>query len=67
MCYAYNVGENFPKQFDGLSDEELAEVVADIPADRIGKPTEVASVVLSLAEATNYLTGQIIKVDGGWI
>nr|MCR5686884.1 SDR family oxidoreductase [Lachnospiraceae bacterium] len=50
-----------------LSDEELAEVVADIPADRIGKPTEVASVVLSLAESTNYLTGQVIKVDGGWM
>ena len=50
-----------------LSDEELAEVVSDIPADRIGKPAEVASVVLSLAESTNYLTGQIIKVDGGWM
>ncbi len=50
-----------------LSDEELAEVVADIPADRIGKPAEVASVVLSLAESTNYLTGQVIKVDGGWM
>lgn len=50
-----------------LSDEELAEVVSDIPADRIGKPAEVASVILSLAEATNYLTGQVIKVDGGWI
>ncbi|MBO4890266.1 MAG: SDR family oxidoreductase [Lachnospiraceae bacterium] len=50
-----------------LSDEELAEVVADIPADRIGKPAEVASVILSLAESTNYLTGQIIKVDGGWM
>ena len=50
-----------------LSDEELAEVVADIPADRIGKPAEVASVILSLAESTNYLTGQVIKVDGGWI
>lgn len=49
-----------------LTDEELADVVADIPADRIGKPAEVASVVLSLAESTNYLTGQIIKVDGGW-
>ncbi len=49
-----------------LSDEELAEVVSDIPADRIGKPAEVASVILSLAESTNYLTGQIIKVDGGW-
>ena len=50
-----------------LSDEELAEVVSDIPADRIGKPAEVASVILSLAESTNYLTGQIIKVDGGWM
>ena len=49
-----------------LTDEELAEVVSDIPADRIGKPAEVASVILSLAESTNYLTGQIIKVDGGW-
>ncbi len=50
-----------------LSDEELADVVADIPADRIGKPAEVASVILSLAESTSYLTGQVIAVDGGWI
>lgn len=50
-----------------LSPEELADVVSEIPADRIGKPSEVASVVLSLAESTDYLTGQIIKVDGGWI
>ena len=50
-----------------LSDEELADVIADIPADRIGKPQEIASVILSLASSTNYLTGQIINVDGGWI
>lgn len=50
-----------------LTDEELAEVVSDIPADRIGKPSEVASVIVSLASSTSYLTGQIIKVDGGWI
>lgn len=50
-----------------LSDEELANVVADIPADRIGKPQEVASVIVSIASSTSYLTGQIIKVDGGWI
>lgn len=50
-----------------LSDEELSDVVADIPADRIGKPSEVASVILSLANSTSYLTGQIIKVDGGWV
>lgn len=50
-----------------LTDDELADVVADIPADRIGRPAEVASVIVSLASSTSYLTGQIIKVDGGWI
>lgn len=50
-----------------LSDEELSDVVAEIPADRIGKPQEIASVILSLAKSTDYLTGQIIKVDGGWV
>ena len=50
-----------------LSEEELSDVIAEIPADRIGKPQEVASVILSLASSTTYLTGQIIKVDGGWM
>lgn len=50
-----------------LTDDELADVVAGIPVDRIGHPSEVASVILSLATSTDYLTGQIIKVDGGWI
>lgn len=50
-----------------LSEEELAEVINEIPADRIGKPSEIASVALELAKAPDYLTGQIIKVDGGWI
>ena len=50
-----------------LSEEELSDVIAEIPADRIGKPHEVASVILSLASSTTYLTGQIIKVDGGWM
>jgi 3-oxoacyl-[acyl-carrier protein] reductase len=52
---------------DHLSEEEIKEVVAEIPADRVGKPTDVASVVLSLATGNNYVTGQIINVDGGWI
>ena len=50
-----------------LSDEELSDVIAGIPADRIGKPQEIASVILSIARSTSYMTGQIIKVDGGWI
>lgn len=50
-----------------LSEEELADVISEIPADRIGKPAEIASVALELAKAPDYLTGQIIKVDGGWV
>ena len=31
------------------------------------KPEEVADLVMKLVEAPEYLTGQIIKMDGGWI
>lgn len=50
-----------------FSDEDLAEVVAEIPADRIGKPEEIAEMVLKIAESPDYLTGQVITVDGGWV
>lgn len=50
-----------------LSSEELDSIIEEIPADRIGTPSEIAKVVLGIANSTNYLTGQIIKVDGGWI
>jgi len=49
-----------------FSEEDIAAVVAEIPADRIGKPEEVADVVFSLAESPDYVTGQILTVDGGW-
>lgn len=50
-----------------LSPEERAALLEEIPAGRMGTPEEVASVCLMLAEATPYLTGQIIRLDGGWI
>lgn len=50
-----------------FSREDLEEVIAEIPADRIGKPEEVAALCLKLVEAPEYLTGQIIALDGGWI
>ena len=50
-----------------FSKEDLDDVIAEIPADRIGKPEEVATLCLQLVQAPEYLTGQIIALDGGWI
>lgn len=49
-----------------LSTEEMADIVDDIPADRLGMPSEVAAMVVSLASAPAYLTGQVITIDGGY-
>lgn len=50
----------------GFSAEDLEALRTEIPADRIGQPEEVARLVLSLLHAPDYLTGQIITMDGGW-
>ena len=49
-----------------LSEEELCSLTAEIPADRLGRPEEVASLILQTASAPAYMTGQIITIDGGW-
>jgi 3-oxoacyl-[acyl-carrier protein] reductase len=44
----------------------MAKWLADIPQGRLGKPEEVARVVVMLSsESTAYLSGQAINVDGG--
>lgn len=50
-----------------FSQEDLDNVIAEIPADRIGRPEEVAALCLQLVQSPGYLTGQIISLDGGWI
>lgn len=52
---------------DHLTPEEKMDLVAQIPADRMGAPDEVAHLAVQLAESPDYLTGQIIRLDGGWI
>lgn len=49
-----------------FSSEDIEALKQEIPADRIGQPGEVAKLVQSILNAPDYLTGQIITLDGGW-
>jgi len=48
-----------------FSEEERLALVEEIPADRFGLPDEVARLALQLYQAPGYLTGQVIRLDGG--
>lgn len=50
-----------------FSEEERKDLISSIPAERMGRPDEVATLALSIANGSSYLTGQIITLDGGWI
>lgn len=51
---------------DMLKDLPLAEVVAAIPARRLGSPEEVAALVAFLmSEDAGYITRQVISINGG--
>jgi len=49
-----------------LNEEYRAKALAQIPLGRIGKPENMADVAMFLlSEKANYITGQVIQVDGG--
>ena len=50
-----------------FSEEEREALKEEIPAGRFGEPEEVAELVAALSEGNDYLTGQIIRLDGGMI
>ncbi len=51
---------------DCFSTEERLALKEEIPAGRFGTPSETAALIYDLATGHNYLTGQIISLDGGW-
>lgn len=50
----------------GESSASPRDLLARIPAGRFGKAEEVASMVVTLLLAPDYVTGQVIAVDGGY-
>jgi 3-oxoacyl-[acyl-carrier protein] reductase len=60
---------NKTAQDTGKSFNEAEKIWIDpIPLDRLGKPEELANVVVFLASAkASYITGTVIQVDGGFV
>lgn len=50
-----------------LSDGLKEQALQNIPLARFGKPEDVAELILFLAAAGHYITGQVIAVDGGLV
>ncbi len=50
-----------------FSEEDIESLKEEIPAGRMGRPEEVAQLVLSIINGPAYLTGQVVSLDGGWI
>lgn len=51
-----------------LSEEEKEDLVSEIPMMRMGLPKEIANLAVFLAsDQCAYMTGQILRVDGGFI
>ena len=47
-------------------EEIVNEIVSRISLRRVANPEEIANVVLLLSsDLTSYITGQVIRVDGG--
>lgn len=50
-----------------LSGEDKKALEEEIPAGRMGTVEEAAKIIGDILEGPEYLTGQIITMDGGWM
>jgi NAD(P)-dependent dehydrogenase (short-subunit alcohol dehydrogenase family) len=48
-------------------EQRAAELLARIPMDRFGTPEDMVGAAIFLAsDASSFITGQMVMVDGGW-
>ena len=57
--------EALEKKVDGQLDRQKAEIRNSIPMKRIGSAEDISNLAYFFAEKGHYVTGQVIKVDGG--
>lgn len=51
---------------DKLSDDQKQAIMTQVPLAKLGKPEDIANAVVFLAsDASSYMTGQTLHVDGG--
>ena len=50
-----------------FNEEERQALAEEIPFGRFASPGEAAAFCCQIAESPEYLTGQILRFDGGWI
>ncbi len=51
-----------------LSEQQKNALLSRVPMQRMGKPEEIANAALFLAsDLSNYMTGQVLTVDGGMV
>ena len=52
---------------DEIPDEIKAEMMKNIPLQRLGQPEDIADCVeFLISEKASYITGQVISVNGGF-
>ncbi|MBW2981548.1 SDR family oxidoreductase [Candidatus Woesearchaeota archaeon] len=57
-----------PGASQSSTEESRKQTIAAIPLKRMGTPEDIANAVVFLASnKADYITGQILVVDGGWI
>ncbi len=65
-CNAIAPGYISTEMTEELSEAQVSELKAQLPLTRLGSPEDVANLALFLAsENSSYITGEVIKVDGG--